>query len=183
VASLLGNSILDYTLGRAAKPEAAPHGAYRCRGGDRWCAISVRTDEEWQKFKQALGNPQWAEDEKFATIPTRLGNKAELDRLVEGWTKEHTAEETMNLLQSHGIAAGAVQDARDLANDPQLKARGFFTEVDKTVSDTSPIKLSETPARYTKAAPAKGEDNDYVYRRLLNMSEEEIYKLRQDGIM
>jgi benzylsuccinate CoA-transferase BbsF subunit len=195
MAGLLGDAILDYTVrGEEVEPvgnsstEAAPHGVYRCQGDDRWCAIAVFTDEEWQGFKRALGNPPWAEDKRFATLAGRLKHSEELDRLVEDWTKERTAEEAMALLQRQGVAAGVVQDASDLAEDPQLKERGFFIELDhpelgKTVSDAVPIRLSDTPARYTRAAPIQGQDNNYVYRELLGMSEDEIDKLREQGVI
>jgi len=195
MASLLGSAILEYVVdSREVEPvgngstEAAPHGVYRCRGDDRWCAIAVFTDEEWQGFKRALGNPPWAEDRKFATLTSRLKNSEELNRLVEGWTKKRTAEEVMALLQGQGVAAGVVQDASDLANDPQLKERGFFVELDhpelgKTISDAVPIRLSDTSARYTRAAPILGQDNDYVYEELLGLSDDEVAGLRQQGVI
>ena len=95
---------------------------------NRWCAVAVFTEEEWRGLKRALGNPAWAEDERFATLAGRLENREELDRLIAAWTREHTAEEVMSRLQKNGVAAGIVQDAADLAKDPQLKARGFFIE-------------------------------------------------------
>jgi crotonobetainyl-CoA:carnitine CoA-transferase CaiB-like acyl-CoA transferase len=195
MSSLLGDAILDYQIeGREVEPvgnsssEAAPHGVYRCKGDDRWCAIAVLSEEEWRGFKRALGNPPWAEDKRFATLEGRLKNKAELDRLVEGWTKQHTAEEVMTLLQREGVAAGVVQDASDLAQDPQLKERGFFIELDhpelgKTISDAVPIRLSHTPARYRRAAPVRGQDNDYVYGKLLGLSRDELAKLKKQGII
>ena len=195
MSSLLGSAILDYNVsGKPVEPignsssQAAPHGVYRCRGNDRWGAIGVFSDEEWQGFKRALGNPPWAEEEKFATSPGRLENTKELDRLIETWTEKHTAEEVMTLLQQQGVAAGTVQDASDLANDPQLRARGFFIELDhpergKTISDATPIRLSDNPAKYTRAAPVLGQDNDYVYKQLLGMSEDEVGKLRQQGVI
>jgi len=195
MSSLLGSAILEYTVNGKeiepvgnSSPEAAPHGVYRCQGDDRWCAIAVFSDEEWEGFKRASGNPPWTEDKRFATLSGRLENAEELDRLVEAWTGGHTAEEVMALLQEQGIAAGVVQDAGDLANDPQLKARGFFIELDhpelgKTISDATPIKLSETPSRYSRVAPAQGQDNSYVYGELLGMSEDELAELRQQGII
>jgi len=194
MASLLGGAILEYMVDGEVAPvgngstEAAPHGVYRCQGDDRWCAITVFTDEEWQGFKRALGNPPWAEDRQFATLTGRLKNKAKLDRLVEGWTKKHTAEEVMVLLQKQGVAAGVVQNAGDLAEDPQLRERGFFVELDhpelgKTISDAVPIRLSDTPARYTWAAPILGQDNDYVYEELLGLSDDEVAGLRQQGVI
>ena len=203
MASLLAEAILEYTVhGREPQPvgntsrRAAPHGVYPCQGDDRWCAIAVFSDDEWEGFKRACGKPKWAEEEKFATLSARLENVAELDRLVSEWTREHTAEEVMALLQREGVAAGVVQNAADLAKDPQLRSCGFFIELDpvskygaehpelgKTVSDAAPMKLSDTPAQYHRAAPVRGQDNDYVYGELLGMSEDEIAELRRNGIM
>jgi len=182
MASLLGDAFIP------AKESAAPQGVYRCRGEDRWCAIAVFTDDEWRGFKKALGNPTWAEDKRFATLSVRLQNKEALDSLVEDWTKKHTAEEVMSLLQAQGVAAGIVQDARDLAQDPQLKHRGFFVELDhpelgKTISDATPIRLSDTPPRYTRPAPLLGQDNNYVYGQLLGMSQAELAKLKKQGVL
>lgn len=195
MAGLLGGAILDYQLkGREVEvvgnssTEAAPHGVYRCKGDDRWCALAVFTDEEWEGFKRALGNPPWAEDKRFATLAERLKNKARLDRLVEEWTEGHTAEEVMALLQGRGVAAGVVADASDLARDPQLNERGFFIELDhpelgRTISDGVPVRLSDAPAGYRRAAPGRGQDNDHVYGELLGMSEGELAGLRQNGVV
>jgi crotonobetainyl-CoA:carnitine CoA-transferase CaiB-like acyl-CoA transferase len=195
MSSLLGSAILDYTVsGNEAVPmgnsssQAAPHNVYRCRGDDRWCAIAVFGDEEWRGFKRALGNPVWAEDKRFSTLSGRLKNSDELDRLVAAWTGEHTAAEVMSLFQEWGVSAGVVQTASDLANDPQLKARGFFIELDhpelgKTTSDATPIKLSRAPARYKRAAPTLGQDSRYVYEQLLGMTAEEVAELREKGVI
>jgi benzylsuccinate CoA-transferase BbsF subunit len=177
-------------LGDAFFPmkETAFQGVYRCKGKDRWCAVTIATDEEWRRFKEALAKPPWAEDKRFATPASRLKNKPALDGLIEVWTKEHTAEEVMALLQKKGLAAGVVQSAADLARDPQLKGRGFFIELDhpetgKTVSDASPVRLSSTPAGYTRPAPLPGQDNDYVYRELLGLSEAEMAGLKKKKVI
>ena len=195
MSALLGEAVLDYQIGGEDVPpmgnrsiQAAPHNVYRCRGDDRWCAIAVFSDEEWQSFKRALGNPLWAEEEKFGTLASRLKNVAELDRLVSEWTGEYTAEDVMTLLQRHGVAAGVVQDAKNLADDAHLKTRGFFIELDhpelgKTMSDATPVKLSRTPAKYHRAAPSPGEDNNYIYGKLLGMTEEQLAGLREEGVI
>jgi benzylsuccinate CoA-transferase BbsF subunit len=177
-------------LGDAFVPGKAVvfQGVYRCQGEDRWCAITIATDEDWQGFKEALGNPSWAEDRSFATLASRLKNKKKLDELIEGWTKIRPAEEVMALLQKNGVAAGVVQSAADLAKDPQLKERGFFVELDhpetgKTISDATPVRLSATPPLYVRPAPLPGQDNDYVYGELLGLSEGEIDKLKGQGVI
>jgi len=181
MASLLGDAFVPVK-------ETAFQGVYRCRGDDRWCAIAVATDEEWQGFKKALGNPPWAEARRFATLSARLKNKKALDELIEDWTKTRPAEEVTVLLQAQGVAAGVVQNARDLAKDPQLKERGFFIELDhpemgKTISDATPIRLSASPPQYSRPAPLPGQDNNYVYSELLGLSGGEINKLKKQGVI
>jgi crotonobetainyl-CoA:carnitine CoA-transferase CaiB-like acyl-CoA transferase len=192
MAGLLGEAIADFReKGREPQPmgnrsrEAAPHGVYPCRGKDRWCAIAVFTGAAWNGFKRALGNPVWAEEEKFSTVAGRIENEEELDRRISAWTKRHTAEAVMARLQKNGVAAGVVQNAADLADDPQIKQRGFFIDrpdIGKLV-DASPIRLSETPATCNRPAPSPGRDNDYVYGKLLGLSQKEINDLRDKGVI
>jgi crotonobetainyl-CoA:carnitine CoA-transferase CaiB-like acyl-CoA transferase len=197
MCSLLGTGMLDNACnGRDAAPDGnyspqrlgAPHGVYRCRGEDRWCAIAVFKDREWAAFCQALGRPSWTERAEFGSQRERWEHSAQLDAMVEEWTSQRDAEEVMESLQRAGVAAGVVQDAADLAGDAQLKARGFFVEMEhpvlgRTVSDASPIGLSETPAAYRRAAPLLGQDNDYVYRSLLGIPETEIERLTAAGVI
>jgi crotonobetainyl-CoA:carnitine CoA-transferase CaiB-like acyl-CoA transferase len=163
---------------------AAPHNVYRCKGENRWCAVAVFTEEEWRGLKKALGNPAWAEDEKFAMLSGRLENRDDLDKLITAWTQEHTAEEVMARLQENGVAAGVVQDAADLANDQQLRASGFFIEdAKKPFMDATPIRMSAVRAEYRRGAPSPGQDNDYVYGELLGISEKERAELKVKGVI
>jgi benzylsuccinate CoA-transferase BbsF subunit len=163
--------------------EAAPHNVYRCKE-DRWCAIAVFTEEEWCGLKQALGNPLWADEKKFTVLSNRLKHKDELDKLITAWTQQHTAEEVMSLLQKHSVAAGVVQDAADLAADLQLQARGFFIKKAQTpFMDATPIRMSASKTEYKRAAPSPGHDNNYVYGKLLGISERERAELRKKGVI
>ncbi|MDP2743990.1 MAG: CoA transferase [Dehalococcoidia bacterium] len=195
--SLLDTAVLDYTVnGREAAPSgnrslhrpAAPHGVYPCRGEDRWCAIAVFTDEEWLALRRVMGEPPWAGTDRFATLDSRLRNIDELDRLMGEWTGQHSAEEVMTLLQEAGVAAGVVQDASDLARDPQLQSRGFFITLDQpgaglATMDGAPMKLSESPAAFRRAAPLPGQDNDYIFGQLLGLGEEERERMRKEGVI
>lgn len=168
-------------------PQAAPHGAYRCQGQDRWCAISVSTDAEWQSFCQVLGNPAWCQDTKFSTFLGRKQNEDELDSLVTTWTIQHSAEEVMTLMQQAGVPAGAVWNSQDVHQDPQLEARQYFwrfehTELGSHLCDGSPIKLSKTPAQPQRPAPLLGEHNEFVCKELLGMSEKEYIDLLLAGV-
>lgn len=166
---------------------AVPHAAYRCRGDDRWCAIATFTDDEWAAFCRATGNPAWTDDPRFSTILGRRENEAELDRLVETWTVNLSAEEVMALMQSGGIAAGVLQTGEDLLNDPQLRHRNYFwwlehKEVGPFPHAGQPFKLSRTPARARTPAPCLGEHTALVCKEILGLSDEEFVGLLNAGV-
>jgi crotonobetainyl-CoA:carnitine CoA-transferase CaiB-like acyl-CoA transferase len=197
MCSLLGVTLLDYAANcHLAMPQgniseglpAFPYGCYRCRGNDRWCVIAVFNEDEWQAMCQAMGNPPWAKQERFSTLSRRLEHQEELNELVEQWTSNYTPEEVMDMLQKVGVAAGKASNAADLANDPQLKSRDFFVHLHhpvlgKTISDGTPIRLSRTPSKYKRAAPLLGQDNQYVYRDLLELSKEQFHQYVEQGII
>ncbi len=167
--------------------QAAPYGIYRCKGEDKWCAIAIFTEEEWEVLCHVMGNPRWTAEARFADLRSRVNNRDKLDELVEEWTTQHEALEVMERLQKYGIAAGVVQDASDLAHDPQLGARDFFTQMGhpargSVTVDGSPMKFSRTPIRFHHSAPLLGQDNNYVYGKLLGMSQEEIKRYTEMGI-
>ena len=194
-ASLIGEFCLEYTVnGRVPKAMgnrslyAAPYGCYRCKGDDQWCAISVFTNDEWQGFCNAIGNPGWTKDPKFADTVSRLRNVDELDRLVEQWTIERDPHEVMNTLQAAGVAAGVAQRSIDTINDPQLKWLGAIIEVDHPVAGKRlypgiPFKISNMTLRSSTAAPLLGQHTEEICRELLQMSEGDISRLKEEKVL
>ena len=166
-------------------PHAAPHSTYSCQGEERWCSIAVFTDEEWRGFCQAIGEPQWTSDPKFSTMTGRKRNEEKLDRLVKKWTKNFTAEEVMTRMQAHGVAAGVVENLKDLYDDTQLKHRKHFFWLEypdggHMAHSRHAFKFSKT-APQPRPAPAPGEHNEYVLKNLLGMSDDEIIELVMSG--
>ncbi len=169
-------------------PYAAPHGAYRCRGEDRWCAIAVFTDEEWNSFCKVIGNPAWTKSPKFVTLLARKENEEELDRLVETWTVSQSAEEVMGLMQTAGVAAGVILTTEDLIeHDPQLKHRHFHwklahPEMGDYIAPGPSFVLSKSPSELRRA-PLLGEHNEYALKEILGMSDDEIAELVIEGVI
>ncbi len=165
---------------------AAPHGAYRCKGEDRWCAIAVFDDEQWQAFCRVVGSPGSATDHRFETLLARKQNEDELDKWVTDWTIERTTEEVMELLQAAAVPAGVLVTGEDiLEKDPQIKHRGTFREVDhprmgKHHPPGSPFLMSATEDE-VRRAPLLGEHNEYILKQILGMSEDEIANLVISG--
>ncbi len=194
-ASLLGPIYLDYFVNNRISqprgnrhPQFAPYNSYPCRGDDRWCVIAVFNDGEWQQLCTALGSPAWTKDPKFQTMAARLLNVDELDENIAKWTRQYTPHQVMKILQSAGVAAGAVQDSEDLYFDIQLRARGHTVEIDTGLNgvitfDGPPIHLTDGQKTQTECAPVLGAQNDYVYKQLLGLSSEEIKRLTENQVI
>ena len=194
----LSENLLTYAatgkaLGRIGNRSryAAPHGAFRCAANDgdddRWVAIAVHDDEDWQRFRQVMGDPTWAVDSRFATAAGRLANVDELEARVGEWTRTRDAREAMATLQAAGIDAGVVQNFEDLTRDPQLAHRNHFREVEHPVigrhlCEANAIHLSHTPDQIRTPAPCLGQHSELVYRELLGMPAEEYALLAAEGV-
>lgn len=191
----LAPTILDYTVNHRIQtrmgnkiPYAAPHGAFRCKGDDRWCVIAVFTDSEWEAFCKVIGNPPWTRKAKFSTLSVRKQNEDELNKRVEEWTVNHPAEEVMMMMQKAGVKAGIVQTVEDVVeNDPQLKYRNYFwklnhPEMGGTLYVRPSYLLSKTPAQLRMPAPCLGQHTEYVCKELLGMSEDEYTELLIDDV-
>ncbi len=168
-------------------PYAAPHGVFPCVGDDRWCAIAVFNNEEWESFCHVIGDPPWTRKRKFASIDLRKQNEEELEKLVADWTKGHSAEDVMRMMQAAGVPAGVVQNARDiLENDRQMTEREFLVPLKHPAlgvfgHPTPPYKLLKTKAQ-VRTSPCFGEHTEYVCTHLLGMSDEEFVELLQEKV-
>ncbi|HEY93969.1 MAG TPA: CoA transferase [Dehalococcoidia bacterium] len=165
---------------------SVPHGVYRCKGNDRWCAISVFTEIEREAFRKAIGYPEWTKEKRFSALQQRKENEGQLNELVEKWTHKHTPEEIMGILQKAGVPAGIVKTNKELFEDPQLKHRGYFQlidhpEIGKCYQQGWPILLSESPVNI-KPAPCLGEHNEYICTGILGLSDEEFIGLFSEGV-
>ncbi len=190
--------LLDYAAnGRTperignADPVMAPHGCYPCRGDDRWLAIAVGDDSEWQGLCRVLGRLEWAEDPRLSGTLGRWKYREEIDTLLESETAKWDAHELMTALQAEGVPAGAVLDSKDLLFNPHLMERQFYeivrhhpsTEMPPLPYASRPWKLSGTPAVSPQAAPIMGEHNEFVFGELLGLSVEQIADLEEEGVI
>jgi benzylsuccinate CoA-transferase BbsF subunit len=195
-ASLLGPKYLEYNVNkREPQPEgnrsliAAPYGPYQCKGSDRWCVISVYTEDEWERFAGLLEKSGLKRDPKFATHLQRVRHKEELDKWVTNWTMRHDPYDVMEMVQSVDVCAAVVQDVEDqFKNDKQYAATGFLVhmtepEAGDIVTENVPVRLSETPGEVRGLAPLMGEHTYEIARSLLGLSDEEIKKLDEEKVL
>lgn len=165
---------------------AAPHAAYACAGEDQWCAIAVESDQQWDALGRAVGDPEWARDERFSTVEGRIAAQEDLDPRLSHWTAERSPYEVMRILQEAGVPAGVAQRSSDLLHDPQLAHRGFHRYLDHPEMGNIPYTGHEFRVRgYDSGplfpAPCLGQHNEQVMRDILGMADEEMTEVLAAG--
>jgi benzylsuccinate CoA-transferase BbsF subunit len=193
--ALIGEVLMDYTANGNIQSRngnldefMAPHNCYRCKGKDKWVSIAISTDEEWQAICKVFGKPSLAKEQRFSTANNRLKNQEELDKLIENWTVNYNHCKVMEMLQKAGTAAMPCFNAEELFNNPHLKHRQCWTKtihpvLGEQVVLAPPWKFSATSARISSAAPLFGQHENYVFKELLDMTDDEIFLLEQEKVI
>jgi crotonobetainyl-CoA:carnitine CoA-transferase CaiB-like acyl-CoA transferase len=193
----VGDIVMDYILNKRDKGRIgnrnlryAPHGCYRCKGGDDWVAIAVETDSQWRRFVRAIDRPEALKKRIFASRRGRLDNQAELNSLIEEWTIQRDKAATMETLQKLRIPAGVVFNMKEVNLNPHLKKRGFFQLVDhgkgigkRPLPSQMPVKFHGFNKFDLRRAPRFGEHTDYVLGSLLGMSEQALERLEEEKVI
>ena len=196
--SMMGPAILDYTIngniwGSVGYDEPlaahyAPYGAYPCLYPDTWIVIACETDEQWRALTGAMGAPHWADDPRFANADGRRENRDEIDHEISEWTQAFTSHQVLNMLQKVGVPSGVAMNSEDLYHDPHLRERGHVVQSTHTTWGTLshhglPAIPSLSKATAANRAPWIGEDNDDIFRRVLELSEEAISEGVASGVL
>jgi len=171
----------------AVLPNVAPSNVYPTADGET-ILIAANQDTVFRRLAEAMGRPELADDERYATHGARGVSMAELDDLIARWTAEHPAAELLELLAGRGVPAGRIYRARDMLADPHFAARESIVRVphpqfgELAMQNVFP-RLSETPGRVRHPGPELGQHNDDVYGELLKLSDQELERLRADGVV
>ena len=190
----LAEQFMDYTInGRVAGPTGnrdhmghMVQGAYQCAGDDEWIAISIGKIEQWTALCRLMGKTELIDDPRFADMAGLKANHDEVDEIISGWTVDKDPIEQFHRLQGEGIPAGPLLHEAHAYRDPHLKERDFFVEVTHAETGThmypgAAFKMSKVPFEIRKPPVRLGEDNDYVYREVIELSEEEYDRLKALG--
>jgi itaconate CoA-transferase len=159
----------------------APYGAFQTGGGGR-VQFSIQNDREWHRLcEQVLGQPELADDPRFATNEARVAARADLDREIEAVLSRHSVAEVVAMLDAAQIANAQLKSVGDVLAHPQLEHR--WTEVG---SPAGPIRALPPPISTGGAAPvlgpvpAIGEHTDAILAEL-GLTSTQIATLREAG--
>jgi benzylsuccinate CoA-transferase BbsF subunit len=192
--NVMGEQVADYGLNdRVPAPcgtrheHKVPHGHYPGAGDDRWIAISVADERQWQALKRALNDPEWMSLESFATAEQRRACRAELDQRLARETSRYEAHALASALMAAGVPAAPLLDAEGIAASAQFRERELFEMIEHPVLGSVPVyrlpwQIDGAPVPITRRAPLLGEHNDYTLNEVLGYPDERVTALREAGL-
>ena len=179
--------------GRAPQPmgndnvTASPSGTFRT--GDGLLNIAANKQEQFEKVCDVLGRPEWKQDPRFAERHARLGNRAELKRLMETELAARSADAWWQLLNAAGVPSGPVYSVPQALDHPQISTRGMVATFKDAPGVGRDIRLVRTGFKLNGEAPSVdappprlGEHTDAILAEL-GYAEEEIASFKQQEIV
>ncbi|MFV3403850.1 CaiB/BaiF CoA transferase family protein [Pseudomonas sp. NY15463] len=169
-----------------AHPNIVPYQDFPTADGD--FILTVGNDGQFRKFAEVAGQPQWADDPRFATNKQRVAHRAELIPLIRQATVFKTTAEWVSALEQAGVPCGPINDLAQMFQDPQVLARGLAVNIPHPLAGSvpqvaSPIRLSQTPVEYRQGPPLLGEHTEAVLGEVLGLSAEAVQRLRGAGVL
>jgi crotonobetainyl-CoA:carnitine CoA-transferase CaiB-like acyl-CoA transferase len=166
-----------------------PADTFRC-ADDSFLALAAPSPEEFRGLCIAMERPQLADDARFKDHLTRLQeeNATAILGIIADWARTKTAQEIERLAEKHGFAASRVYDIKDVVENEHFRERGFLAEVDDPIVGRFldyefPVMMSRTPPRVNWSIRPVGFDNEYVMKRYLAKSEDQVGQLYECGAL
>lgn len=194
VFSLMESMVPEYDVAEivrertgAALPGITPSNSY-CTGDGPYVAIGANSDAIFKRLMKAIGRPELAEDPRYESNAERTEHAAELDEMIENWTRRHTLDEILSILGEAAVPVGPIYSVTDIVQDEQYLAREMIVESE--VEGIGPVKmpglvpkLSATPGKVEWYGGALGTHNEDVYGGLLGLTSEEMGRLYEEGVI
>lgn len=168
-------------------PRIAPSNAYPCSDGD--IVIGANQDNLFQRFCDAIGHPEWADNPRYKTHLARADAQAELDEMISNWTRQRTVGEIDALMVKAGVPAGPINRPGQIIADPHVVARNSIYWEDHPELGRIPMqnvfpRFSETQGEVRRPAPdLVGQHTDEVLGEVLGLAAEDISQLRKNGVI
>ena len=166
-----------------------PADTFRCCD-DTFVALAAAAPEEFAGLCRAMGRPDLAEDERYKDHLIRLKdeNATEILKIISDWVRTKRPEDIEALAEKHGFAASHLYTARDLVENEHFRARDFWTEIEDPLigrynNYEFPVKMSETPPKTSWSVRPVGFDNEYILKKYLGKSDDEIRGLYEAGAL
>ena len=183
---LFGGKGTQRTGNRHGGLASSPYNVYPSRDG--YLAIICISEQQWRSLAKVMGQPDLANDPRFATLKDRVRNMDELDSIIGAWSAALTKDEAFQKLILEDVPSAPVRDLEEVINDPHMHSRGMLHHVDhpqfgKLVLPSSPLKLHDAPHPPRQESASLGDHNRQVFEDWLGLSHAEVETLRADGVI
>ena len=162
-----------------------PYQVFACKGG--YIILAVANDGQFRSFAQAVGKPEWAEDERFKVGAARGAHRDLLCGLVAELMMARTMHEWIELLEAHNVPCGPINNIDQVFDDPQVRHRGMRMQMQHPSGPVSllasPLRFGDTPVRYELPPPLLGQHTDEVLQHLLGLGADEVAALRAQRVV
>jgi crotonobetainyl-CoA:carnitine CoA-transferase CaiB-like acyl-CoA transferase len=194
ILSMMEGMLPEYgALGKVKQPTggaiatAAPSNAYPSADG-QWVLIAANSEPLFARLMTLIGRSDLIGAPGYANNPDRVANASDLDHMIGQWSRCHTADILVKLLNSGDIPNSKAYNAADCATDPQYLARGMVREVPDrhfgTVLQAGMVPhIPESPGMVRWAGPDVGEHNQMVLSELLGLDSTAIDTLKKEGVL
>jgi len=185
--SVTAYSLTNQVLERGRELFMAPWGPFECEDG--WIGVIVATEGDWVKFCSAIERPDLVGREGATSGPERAKNMSGwLGEIISDWFRGQTKAGATTRLLAVGLPIGPVHNAQEIFDDPQVAARRLMIDVPDPVLGSvklvGPVaKLSSSPEPLTGPAPRLGEHNEEVLAEILGYTNEQVDRLKVDGVI
>lgn len=158
----------------------------RMRASDGYILVAPVENHHWRALVELMGNPEWATDPKWDSMFYRAQHLFEIAPQIQGWVMQQKKQELYHRGAQKGIPMGPVNTVKDVLENEQYAARGYFVEVEhpragKYKYPGWAYQMSATPARVYRPAPLLGQHNREVFCSVLGYSEQEFRQLEESG--
>jgi len=190
-AAFLANQATNWLLsGRAPKrggnrhPNIQPQDVFPC--ADAQLVLAVGNDGQFRKLCDAIGRPEWADDDRFSTNAARVRNNAELTPLLAARFRDFPRAGLMQALDTAGVPCAPINTIPEVFEDPQIRHREMLRDLPHPVAGTvpqvvSPLRFAESPLRFDRAPPTLGQHTAEVLAEL-GLDAAEIAGLAARGV-
>jgi crotonobetainyl-CoA:carnitine CoA-transferase CaiB-like acyl-CoA transferase len=187
------NQILNYfTSGKIpgrygnAHANVVPYEVFATADG--YLILAVGNDTQFASFCNVAGRPELAADQRYATMPGRITNRATLIPLLREILRERSSTHWLTGLEAGNVPCGPINDYREVFEDPQVQHRRLKIEIPHPAgvpcpTVANPMRFSETPVEYAVPPPTLGEHTREVLGSLLGLDHGELDRLAAQKII
>jgi crotonobetainyl-CoA:carnitine CoA-transferase CaiB-like acyl-CoA transferase len=165
-------------------PTSIPTGVYRTKDGH--INIAVFGGKIWERFAEAMGAPEWIDDERSKTKGARSVHRDWLNADIERRLMENTSDYWIDRLNAAGVACGRINNLKEVFEEPQVKHLGILRKVTsphlgEQVLMGQPVTLTRTPSAIARAAPRRGEHSEEILAEI-GYGRDELARLKAAGV-